>query len=316
MAFELKPGKSLRKDIRRIVRKQIDRACELLAGGLQLSTDEAVHETRIAFKKIRAVLRLIRAGIGEKTYHKRNTQFRDAGRPLTDIRDAKILVDVFSSLLEHYHDQIANQSFAEIRDLLRENMDAVRQRILGQQEVFADIAKTVCPARRTVKRWTDVRDQWSSIGPGVSRTYRRARVAYRRATVAARTLRLHEWRKQTKYLRYQLDILRPIWPERVDELISKAHRMGELLGDDHDLAVLRQMLSDEPDKFDGAVGIAELIALIDCRRTELQQQAASVAEKFFVERPDDFARRLKGYWTSWRDQQKRDESATPHRIST
>ena len=40
--------------------------------------------TRKCFKKVRAVLRLIRPETGEKTYRAENTCFRDAARPLTD----------------------------------------------------------------------------------------------------------------------------------------------------------------------------------------------------------------------------------------
>jgi phosphoribosyl-ATP pyrophosphohydrolase len=50
MSFELKPAESLRKGIRRIVRKQMDEALEHLTGPHKGSRDAAVHEARKCFK--------------------------------------------------------------------------------------------------------------------------------------------------------------------------------------------------------------------------------------------------------------------------
>src|SRR5262249_40401169 len=60
MSFELRPDESLRKNIRRIARKQMDDALEMLTAAHPGSRDEAVHEARKCFKKVRAVLRLVR----------------------------------------------------------------------------------------------------------------------------------------------------------------------------------------------------------------------------------------------------------------
>jgi RNA polymerase sigma-70 factor (ECF subfamily) len=43
-----------------------------------------------------------------------------------------------------------------------------------------------------------------------------------------------------------------------------------------------------------------LLALIDRRRTELGQEAMLLGRGFFEDRPRRFARRLKGYWKTWR----------------
>jgi hypothetical protein len=45
-----------------------------------------------------------------------------------------------------------------------------------------------------------------------------------------------------------------------------------------------------------------LLALIDRRRAELEQEVLVLGERFFQDRPRELARRLKGYWKTWRDQ--------------
>ena len=72
MSFEMNPEESLRKNVRRIARNQMEGASKHLSGPHKWSRDEAVHEARKRFKKIRAVLRLVRPVIDEKGYREEN----------------------------------------------------------------------------------------------------------------------------------------------------------------------------------------------------------------------------------------------------
>src|SRR5262249_43493939 len=107
MSFQLRPEEALRKSLRRIVRRQMDAVLEELAAAPPGPRDEAVHEARKSLKKIRAVLRLVRPAVGEKCYRRENTCFRDAGRPLTEVRDARILLETLDKLLAHFQEHIA-----------------------------------------------------------------------------------------------------------------------------------------------------------------------------------------------------------------
>jgi CHAD domain-containing protein len=298
MAFELKPAEPLRKAVRRIARKQMKSALNTLAQADADQRDQAVHEARKSFKKVRAVLRLVRPKISPKRYRAENTCFRDAGRPLTEVRDAKILVETLDKLIEHDRQHVSGHSFGAIRQALTDNLDAVRRRVLDEEQACARVGDAVRQARKRVKRWADVPNRWASIGAGLTIVYRRAGAACEAATADLSVDKLHEWRKQTKYLLYQLEILRPICTERMQELVDAADRMGELLGDDHDLAVLRQFLTDASGRFGDEAGM--LVGLIDRRRAELEEEAVSRGRLFFQDGPEGFAARLKGYWKSWR----------------
>jgi CHAD domain-containing protein len=302
MSFQLQPEESPRKSVRRIVRKQMDAVLEELNGEHKGPRDEAVHEARKSLKKIRAVLRLIRPVIGGKNYRQENICFRDAGRPLTEVRDARILVETLDKLAEHFREHLARRSFDEVRKALQDNLRAVRKRVLDEQNAFVVVGETVRQARERVKGWADVPDKWSSVGAGLKDDYRQARAAFGDAADDPTVEKLHEWRKQTKYLRYQLDVLRPLWPERIEELAAEADRMGDLLGDDHDLAVLRQMLTRDPGSFGDDGDRETLLALIDRRRAELEQEVMPLGDRFFQDRPRRFVRPLKGYWKTWRVQ--------------
>lgn len=84
--------------MRRIARGQIDLAVELLESADGCELDEAIHESRKAFKRVRALVCLARDALGDETYRRENETFRDAGRALASVRDARVMVDTLEDL--------------------------------------------------------------------------------------------------------------------------------------------------------------------------------------------------------------------------
>ena len=56
--------------------------------------------------------------------------------------------------------------------------------------------------------------------------------------------RLHEWRKRTKDLRYALELLEPLWPDVMEAFAAEVDDLADLLGEDHDLALLEAFVRD------------------------------------------------------------------------
>jgi CHAD domain-containing protein len=302
MSFELKADESLRKSLHRIVRKQLGNALKELTEPHSGPRDLVVHDARKALKKVRAALRLVRPALGEKAFQRENTCFRDAARPLTEVRDARILVETLDKLIEHFKEHMAGQSFSDVRKSLQAHLREVRRRVLDEQNAFAVVAETIRRERDGVKGWMKVPNRWRSVGLGLRETYRRAKDSFKVAKADSTDEKLHEWRKQAKYLFYQLEILRPLWTERMDEMVHEVDQVGELLGDDHDLVVLRQMVNDDSEKLGDDGDRETLLALIDRRRYEVQHEVMLLGERFFQDKVRDFARRFSGYWTTWRVQ--------------
>jgi CHAD domain-containing protein len=100
MAIGLRRSESGTQGLRRILREQIAKALEAL-GGTTLS-DEAVHSARKELKKARATLQLLRDALGDVVYKRENAALRDAARPLSEVRDAKVLLDTLVRLVERY----------------------------------------------------------------------------------------------------------------------------------------------------------------------------------------------------------------------
>ena len=135
----------------RIARRQVKKATEELQSGPDL-TDEEVHDVRKRLKKARAALRLLRETIGARRYHRENTALRDAARPFTQIRDAKVLSDTVEKLasddqLEHAVLDGFKQGFG---DLQRE----VRRQVLEEHDAASaarEALKSAADATRKAK---------------------------------------------------------------------------------------------------------------------------------------------------------------------
>jgi CHAD domain-containing protein len=118
---------------------------------------------------------------------------------------------------------------------------------------------------------------------GLDRSYRRGRRAFARAERRPSDQQLHEWRKRAKDLRYQQQLLRPAFDEQLKAQAAAAKALSDLLGDDHDLAVLAGRLESD----DGGV--------IATRREELQAEAFRLGRRVYAEPPKRFHRRLARY---------------------
>jgi CHAD domain-containing protein len=297
MAFRLKAGKSVGQGVKRVVRRQLDKALELLRS--QGGGDEAVHDARKTFKKVRAVLRLVRGEIGGTAYRRENRRFRDAARPLTEVRDAKALVEALDQLAERYPHE-GGASVAAARKGLQSDRRAIRKRVLRDGRAIPAVVSEVEAARDRLRGWSIPHKGWSALSGGIKETYRRGRRALAAAGEDATPENLHEWRKQAKYLWHQLQLLEPVWPGVMEELAQEVEALADLLGDDHDLVVLRQRLAASPEGFGGKAGPGTLLALIDRRRGELEEEAFALGRRLYADRPKEFTNRLREYWKAWR----------------
>jgi CHAD domain-containing protein len=239
-------------------------------------SDDAVHDIRKSLKRARARLRLLRNSRTEASYRRDNALLRDAGRPLTPLRDAKILVELVDGLSEESESGRAKKYRRLRRDLQR------RRRRMRPQ-LSADLehsASKVIPVLHSREK-SPSRPRSGKVDPlaGFQRSYKRARKAFAKARKAPRDAELHELRKRVKDVLYQVEMLRPALKRRRAKRVSKhADAIASCLGDDHDLAVLAHEIRPA--------------TLERKRRAKLQKHAGRTAQRLLREKPSRFAKRV------------------------
>jgi CHAD domain-containing protein len=296
MSYRLKQHETISDGIKHIVIEQIDEAIDRLESQ-RGSQDEAIHDARVCFKKIRSVLRLVQTEFDADIFRQENICYRDAGRRLSAVRDTAARLETFDKLTDRFADQLAPNAFAEVHQSLRQSSTAQR---LEKKKTILAVARTIRTARRRVEQWPIHQDDFSALGQGVKRVYKQGRQSFANAIEQPSVENFHEWRKDVKYLRYQIRILKPIWSTMLERLGDELETLGQYLSDDHDLALLRQCVLEPAEPSDGRMDIEALIALIDQRRGELQVEAKRLGERVYAEKPRVFAGRLQVYWNAWR----------------
>jgi CHAD domain-containing protein len=165
-----------------------------------------------------------------------------------------------------------------------------------------EVAEDLKAARTRIPQWRLRPGGWRAIEPGLLRSCRRGRRAFRKAQDDPTTERLHDWRKRAKDYWYHLRLLTPIARGTMKGQAKDAHQLSDLLGDDHDLAVLREtLLKAEPAL---PVDLDAVIGLLDHRRGQLQAEAMLLGERLYAEKPKAFRRRMHAYWKAWRAESK------------
>jgi len=296
MGFQLKDAESVPDGIQRITLAQIDRSLDLLQPKIR-NKQRAIHEARLCFKRIRAVLRLIYGEIGPDTYKFENTVYRDAGRQLSAARDTAVVADTLEGLVDQANKYLDEPGIK----ILRKRLRRLRAEQLGEgTQILPQLTEDLRLARQRLEEWPLNNDRFSALGVGIKRVYRRGRRYYAITRVDGSVENFHEWRKQVKYLWYQMSVLNPIWPKPLGTLANELGKLADYLSEDHDLAVLRERAVHHGQMLIDSSEIDKLVVLINHRRLQLQNRATSLGSRLYAEKPKTFVSRIETYWNAWR----------------
>src|SRR5437016_1449892 len=215
MAFEIKTGRKLGKQVRKLARQHLNKALRALQDAKRddntAHQDAAVHDVRRRIKEVRALLRLVCGGLGKK-FKDANHTLRKAARPLSKVRDATALMDALHATRDS-HRAGRKDIFTSAEKLLRRRRINIRRQVMDEEHALRKAATAVKKVRREIAGWHLGRGSWKVIQPGLRDTYRNLRQATRQARSNAKDENFHEWRKRAKDFRYQMRLLRAIHPQ-------------------------------------------------------------------------------------------------------
>jgi CHAD domain-containing protein len=288
MSFELDPDLSTTKAVRRVARKRLDRALELLASidaGEADAIEEAVHDVRKRCKEVRSLARLIRPTIGDAAFDSFNSAVREAAAELGPIRDAHAVLATFGDLLEASGLSDDHQ-LAQLRSTRAEAADQATAEAAADRARLERARRQLTRARRMSHAWS-VPGGFAGVAHGIETVYRRGRRALSDARDEPSDESMHEWRKSVKHLFHAMQLIEAAAPSVLTPMVEQLDHLGDALGDDHDLAVLVEQLGDDQDR---------VVELARAQQSELRQRAFRLGETLYAEKPAAFRRRIERYW--------------------
>lgn len=200
-----------------------------------LGRPKAVHRCRVRVKRARALARVGSAGAPGLAGVFNDTA-RTVMRTLAQARDEAALADAARELSRK-----ARRKTAAALDAMAESLDAARRAApgLNMEATRAGLRDLLALAMV----WPDASAR--QIRRGARRIVRRARRARRRGFAAKAASARHEWRKREKDRFYAALLLDGAWPCARRRKLGG--RLGETLGEEHDMMLLLERLKAEPE---------------------------------------------------------------------
>jgi CHAD domain-containing protein len=291
--FELLPGERPPEGLRRIAAGQLDRAIELLDGaGESVPAEQAVHDTRKALKRLRAVLRLASRDVGE--LERVDGVLRDTGLQLAGAREAEVMLATLDSLIARHPRKLARLPVVvTLRAQLLDERERATGELLGESPLRGEVLTRLRVVRAEVAAWQLSQDGGiDALEAGLRHTYRQGRRRLRRVASGRRggLRERHEWRKRTKRLRYGAQVL------GLERLARHADELAELLGEERDLALLARRI--ERDRPGGKSDRRMLLKRIERRRRKLRKRALARGRRLYRRTPAKFGKRMRGHSAS------------------
>ena len=294
MAYRFKLGEGIEAGVRRIAAGEIERAIASLGAK---NGDEAVsvHDARKSIKRLRALLRLVRPALGEAVFRRENDSFRETSALLAHTRDTQILLETVAKLDARYKDT-PHASLAKLHDALAA-AQATPDRAAETAARDAAIQRLE-KSKSRVSRLRLSSEGFEPVRDGLEQSFRKARRAFERSYRQPSDETVHEWRKGVQQHWRHMALLRRAWPELADARHNLARRLSQMLGDDHDLAILVQRLATTPAKELAAKDRRVITKLARQRQDELRALAKPYGERLHAEGPRGLARRFELYWAA------------------
>ena len=144
-----------------------------------------------------------------------------------------------------------------------------------------------------VEMWPLDALEFAAVAAQLAKSYRSARSQIPADWTTAAGEELHTLRQRVVTLRYQMELIEPLWPRFGKMWIGEAERIRGRLGQCQDIEVLARLTAPHQIL---AHWRSRLTPACAERSAQLAQRAAAVAVRLFAERPKAFRQRLEALW--------------------
>jgi CHAD domain-containing protein len=248
----------------------------------------AVHELRKAFKRWRAIMRLIAPTVGDEAEEMRIAA-RDLAREMAAARDGRAAQEALADLTGTH---LPSRSHATIAQRLAQ-LGASAEATSLTPERKARIGEMWTRAAAAIEQWPLQSFDRVEAPKQLAASYHRVRAAIPPDWLSTSPEELHRLRQRVVEHRYQMELAEPLWPKLMQMWVSEAQRLRDRLGAHHDLVILQRLT--EPDQ-PLARWRTQLAPLILERQAAHVSGARRLAGRLFAEKSKAFRQRLASLW--------------------
>ncbi len=241
MAYRLAADEPIDNGLRRIFLEEVGKVRVALDDETK-TAEQRVFKARKRLKRARSVVRLLKRPLGAKTQTRVADTLRTVGRALALSRDADMLVTTADFLTESAA-PTRRPIFAALGDKARQRVERIRNNAHTDMENCRMLMRA---AEADAQRLPLVFDAETVFDEAFQRVYGRGRAYLQVASRTGQAEAFHDWRKYVKQRWHLSLLLREKRSADFADVIADLSQLGKVLGLDHDLAVLEQIVMASP----------------------------------------------------------------------
>jgi CHAD domain-containing protein len=227
---------------------------------------EALHDHRVAIRRLRAYLRVGRPFLDRQWADGLRRALAPAGRSLSAVRDLDVLIEELTAEVMHL-DELERPGATDVLELLhtrRENaQDAMRRELADA--AYISVLNRLEIAVEDPKVTGD-----GSLKRAARKAHRRARRLVRSARENPSDSQLHEVRKAVKRARYAAELADGAGVSGAGRYIKRAKLVQDVLGEHQDAAVAAAMLGEVDQELHRPIAHIAASSLRDLQRGRQQ----------------------------------------------
>ena len=237
------------------------------------AADKRIHRVRQRLKRVRTLIRVLEPALGEPARTVRR-ELSATARLLAGARDADVVAASARGLASSTRTPESVGLDRVVEALSREAARAHRERL-----PVADVNRRLAAMLVEVAALpAQAFDGSALLQKALDHAYRSGRKTMRRARTSLATPDLHAWRKEVKHFWHLLRLTRRRLGRQAHQLAPRLEDLGELLGLDHDHAVLAEKLALSPA---GDPALMQQLSLIAERRRALERAAFDLGHRIY-----------------------------------
>ncbi len=256
----------------------------------------SIHESRKSCKRIRAVLKMIRDEMGYSNYYRENSFYRHLAGRMSGSRDDYVLLQCIENLARKRPEAFNEDALRPIKKLLSHRIKEATDQFNSQWGGFDHVIKDLEEAEKRILHCCSLRNDFAAMERGLRRIYRRG-YRYNRSGQRGESMEeFHEYRKNTKYLLHQIELISPVYPKVMNAYAASLRKHAEQLGDTRDLDRLNLFLEQIPEGTLHPAPMEDLQELIRVRKRKRLKKIFRRSSLLYAEKPKRFIQRLEAYW--------------------
>jgi CHAD domain-containing protein len=246
--------------------------------------EDRVHRVRQRLKRVRTLLRVLEPHFGDRAVDARHS-VAGIARLLANARDADVAAASARAMAEATADMEQDVGFDRVVRVLDDEAALAHRK----NTPIVEVKRRLAAIAAVVSTFSTDFSGRKLYDAALKRTYRRGQRAMRQAETSLATPDLHSWRTEVKRLWHLVRLARRQLPGQGRRLATRLDRLSELLGLDHDHAMLAEKLALSPA---GDPALLRQLSVIAERRRALEAEAFKLGASVYRRKPRAFARRV------------------------